>query len=187
MKTYHKNNFHSHTFCEFTEVDVLPANISKPHFKSKSGSAYYFTDEGVYRSSNHWGRAANCRWRLITQSTVKINNSHTRIGFALWSSFYPNNESDALFYIEVNFETATVRFQHRNQPSYDGKAVLRTAAETAKVIRQIKELFASEAWAKYYDTTNIDSLRSDIIDQLCFSALSLSEIKRNLLAHSHGK
>lgn len=187
MTHYHKNNFHSHTFCEFTEVAALPVNISKPHFKSKSGSAYYFTDEGVYRSSNHWGRAANCRWRLISQSTVKINNSFTRIGFALWSSFYPNNESDALFYIAVNFETATVTFQHRNHPSYDGKAVLRTAAETAKVIRQIKEVLETDAWAKYYNTINIDTLRRDIIDQLCFSAVSFSEIKRNLLTHSHGK
>lgn len=184
---FNRTNFHAHTFCEFIEVDVPPANLSKPHFKSKSGSSYYFTDEGVYRSSNHWGRAANCRWRLISPSTVKINNSYTRIGFAQWSSFYPNNESDALFYIEVNFETATVTFQHRNHPSYDGIAVLRTAAETAKVIRQIKELFASEAWAKFYNTADIDTLRQKIIHQLCFSALSLSEIKRNLLAHSYGK
>ena len=187
MTHYHKNNFHSHTFCEFTEVAALPVNISKPHFKSKSGSSYYFTDEGVYRSSNHWGRAANCRWRLISQSTVKINNSFTRIGFALWSSFYPNNESDALFYIAVNFETATVTFQHRNHPSYDGKAVLRTAAETAKVIRQIKEVLETDAWAKFYNTADIYTLRQKIIHQLCFSALSLSEIKRNLLAHSYGK
>jgi hypothetical protein len=184
---FNRTNFHSNTFCEFTEVDVLPANISKPHFKSKSGSAYYFTDEGVYRSSNHWGRAANCRWRLITTSKAKINNAQQRIGFAKWTDFYPNNESDALFYIAVNFETATVTFQHKNHPNYDGKVVLRKAAETAKVMRQIKEVLETDAWAKYYNTTNIDSLRRDIIDQLCFSALSLSEIRRNLLAHSHGK
>ena len=61
------------------------------------------------------------------------------------------------------------------------------ATETAKVIRQIKELFASEAWAKFYNTADLDTLRHKIIHQLCFSALSLSEIKRNLLAHSYGK
>jgi hypothetical protein len=71
--------------------------------------------------------------------------------------------------------------------NYDGKAVVRTAAKTAKVIRQIKEVLETDAWAKYYDTTNIDTLRQDIIHQLCFSSLSLSEIKRNLLGHSHGK
>jgi hypothetical protein len=124
---------------------------------------------------------------LITTSKAKINNAQQRIGFAKWTDFYPNNESDALFYIAVNFETATVAFQHKNHPNYDGKVVLRTAAETAKVMRQIKEVLETDAWAKYYNTTNIDSLRRDIIDQLCFSALSLSEIRRNLLAHSHGK
>jgi hypothetical protein len=185
--SFNCTNFHSHTFCEFTEVAELPINIIKPHFMSKSGSMYYFTDEGVYRSSNHWGRAANCRWRLISQSTVKINNSSTRIGFAKWTDFYPNNENEALFYVDVNFEIATVTFQHRNHPSYDGKVVLRTASETAKVIRQIKEVLETDNWAKYYDTTNIDSLRQDIINQLCFSALSLSEIKRNLQAHDHEK
>lgn len=184
---FNRTNFYAHTFCEFIEVDVPPANLRKPHFKSKSGSLYYFTEEGVYRSSNHWGRAANCRWRLISQSIAKVNNSQTRIGFAKWTDFYPNNDTDALFYIAVNFETATVTFQHRNHPSYDRKAVLRTATETAKVIRQIKELFASEAWAKFYDTADIDTLRQKIIHQLCFSTLSLAEIKRNLLGHTHGK
>ena len=187
QNTYNRSNFHSHTFCEFAEVESLPSIFEKPQYTSKSGSSYFFTEEGVYRISNHWGRAANCRWRLIAISNAKINNTNLRIGFAQWTSFYPNNESDALFYIDVNFKTATVTFQHRNHPSYDGKAVLRTAAVTAKVIRQIKEVLETDVWAKYYDTTNIVSLRRDIIDQLCFSALSLSEIKRNLLAHSHGK
>ena len=53
--------------------------------------------------------------------------------------------------------------------------------------REIKEVFETDAWAKYYDTTNIDTFRRVIIHQLCFSSLSLLEIKRNLLAHSHGK
>jgi len=187
QNTYNRSNFHSHTFCEFAEVESLPSIFEKPQYTSKSGSSYFFTEEGVYRISNHWGRAANCRWRLIAISNAKINNSQQRIGFAQWTSFYPNNESDALFYIDVNFKTATVTFQHRNHPNYDGKAVLRTAAVTAKVIRQIKEVLETDVWAKYYDITDIVSLRRDIIDQLCFSALSLSEIKRNLQAHSHGK
>ena len=184
---YHKYNFHSHTFCEFMEVDSVPEIFNKPNYKSKSGSSYYFTEEGVYRSSNHWGRAANCHWRLIATSKVKVNNSQQRIGFANWTDFYPNNETEALFYIEVHFETSAVTFQHKNHLNYDGKAIVRTAAETAKVIRQIKEVLETDAWAKYYDTTNIDTLRQDIIHQLCFSSLSLSEIKRNLLGHSHGK
>jgi hypothetical protein len=104
---FNRTNFHAHTFCEFREVDVLPESINKPNFQSKSGSTYYFTEEGVYRSSNHWGRAANCRWRLISQSIAKVNNSQTRIGFAKWTDFYPNNDTDALFYIVVDFETTS--------------------------------------------------------------------------------
>ena len=105
----------------------------------------------------------------------------------IMADFYPNNETEAIFYIEVNFETSEVTFQHKNHVNYDGKSVLLLAAETAKVIRQIKEVLETDAWAKYYDITNIDTLRRYIIHQLCFSSLSLSEIKRNLLAHSHGK
>ena len=187
QNTYNCSNFHSHTFCEFVEIDSVPEIFNKPNYKSKSGSSYYFTEEGVYRSSNHWGRAANFRWRLIATSKAKVNNNLFRIGFAKWTDFYPNNETEPIFYIEVNFETSEVTFQHKNHLNYDGKSVLRTAAETAKVIRQIKEVLENDAWAKYYDTINIDSLRRDIIHQLCFSALSLMEIKRNLLAHSHGK
>lgn len=184
-KIYHRSNFHSHTFCEYAEVESLPKIFSTPNYKSKSGSSYYFTEEGVYRCSNHWGRAANCRWRLISE--IKNPNQKARIGYAKWTDFYPNNETEALFYIEVNFETLVVTFQHKNHPNYDGIAIARTAAETAKVIRQIKEVLETDAWAKYYDTTSIDSLRRDIIHQLCFSTLSLLEIKHNLLGHSHGK
>ena len=72
MEQYHKNNFHSHTFCEFVAVESLPKIFSTPNYKSKSGSSYFFTEEGVYRSSNHWGRAANCRWRLIAISNAKM-------------------------------------------------------------------------------------------------------------------
>lgn len=178
---YNRNNFYKYTFCEFTEVEFT--NELEIHHKSKSGSQYNFTKEGVYRISNHWGRASNCRWRLI--SDIKNPNQKERIGFAKWSDFYPNNESDAFFYIDVNFEAATVTFQHKNHPNYDGKAVLRTAAETAKIIRQIKELYASESWAKYCDTEDVGQLRKEIVQLACYSALSLSQIKQKLLT-SHG-
>ena len=71
MKIYHSKNFHKHTFCLWTEVSQTDFDLQKPQFISKSGSEYYFTEKGVYRISNHWGRAANCRWRLITDSEYK--------------------------------------------------------------------------------------------------------------------
>ncbi|UGS21925.1 hypothetical protein [Flavobacterium cyclinae] len=185
LKKYNKTNFHKHTFCEFTEVDAtLIPNIDR-HFKSKSGSGYCFTDKGVYRISNHWGRAANCRWRLISKtnsdSSSKVNNGQSRIGYANWTNFYPNNEIENLFYIEVNFEINNVTFQHKFNPNYDGKAVLRNASETAKVIRQIKEILESDTWAKYLDFDDLEQLRKEIILQLITTNKSLQILKKELL------
>ena len=179
LKKYNKTNFHKHTFCEFTEVDSASIPNIDWHYKSKSGSGYCFTEEGVYRISNHWGRAANCRWRLISSS--KINNSQHRIGYAKWTDFYPNNETENFFYVDVNFDTKEVTFQHKYNPNYDGKAVLRNASETAKVIRQIKEILESDTWAKYLDFDDLQQPRREIIRKLIQTSTSFAEIKRSLL------
>ncbi|MFN7045056.1 MAG: hypothetical protein ACK4M1_07650 [Flavobacterium sp.] len=179
LKKYNKTNFHKHTFCEFIEVDAAAIPNIDWHYKSKSGSGYCFTEEGVYRVSNHWGRAANCRWRLISE--IKNPNQKERIGYAKWIDFYPNNETENLFYVEVNFETKEATFKHKNNPNYEGKAVLRNASETAKVIRQIKEILESDTWAKYLDFDDLEQLRKEIITKLIQTSFSFAEIKRSLL------
>ncbi|WP_264550296.1 hypothetical protein [Flavobacterium sp. N2820] len=176
LKKYNKTNFHKHTFCEFVEVDATAILTIDWQYKSKSGSSYCFTDEGVYRSSNHWGRAANCRWRLISE--IKNPNQKERVGYAKWTDFYPNNETENFFYVEVNFETKEVTFQHKNNPKYDGKAVLRNAAETAKVIRQIKEILESDAWAKYLDYDDLEVLRKEIITDYLTTNKKFIELKK---------
>lgn len=179
LKKHNKTNFHKHTFCEFIEVDVATIPNIEWHYKSKSGSGYCFTEEGVYRISNHWGRAANCRWRLISE--IKNPNQKERIGYAKWTDFYPNNETENLFYVEVNFDVKEVAFQHKNNPKYDGKAVLRNASETAKGVRQIKEILESDTWAKYLDYEDLEVLRNEIITKLIQTSTSFAEIKRSLL------
>ncbi|MBE9577559.1 hypothetical protein IM755_12645 [Flavobacterium aquaticum] len=159
------------------DTNVIP-NIEW-HYKSKSGSGYCFTEEGVYRISNHWGRAANCRWRLISE--IKNPNQKERIGYAKWTDFYPNNETENFFYVEVKFDTKEVNFQHKNNPNYDEKAVLRNASETAKIIRQIKEILESDTWAKYLDFDDLEQLRKEIITKLIQTSTSFAEIKRSLL------
>lgn len=172
---YNRNNFYKYTFCEFTEVEFT--NELEIHHKSKSGSQYSFTKEGVYRISNHWGRASNCRWRLISSSNSKINNSQHRIGFAKWSDFYPNNETENLFYIVVNFENKEVIFQHKNNPKFEGNLVLRNASETAKIIRQIKDLLENDIWAKYLNFKDIEEVRRATIQKLIQTNIPLSKIK----------
>lgn len=201
LKKYNKTNFHKHTFCEFTEVDTVTIPNIDWHYKSKSGSGYCFTDEGVYRISHHWGRAGNCRWRLISRASSKsssslnsnlgyfatlqeanskINNSLHRIGYAKWTDFYPNNETENLFYVQVNFDTKEATFQHKNNPNYDGKSVLRNASETAKVIRQIKEILETDTWAKYLDFDHLEELRKEIILKLINTSMTLQTLKKDL-------
>ncbi len=178
---YNRYNFHKHTFCEFDEQADVAISSLKIHYKSKSGSSYCFSDDGVYRISNHWGRASNCRWRLVlnsnSNSNSKINNSQQRIGFAKWTAFYPNNETELLFYIDVNFENKEVQFQHKNNPKYDGKAVLRNASETTKVIRQIKEILLRDNWAKHFKFEYLEQVRVEIIQKLIITNLPFNKIK----------
>ena len=75
IETYNKTNFHKHTFCIFQEVDFELIKNLKLNFKSKSGSSYYFVENGVYRLSNHWSRVANCKWRLDKNLNKQISNS----------------------------------------------------------------------------------------------------------------
>ncbi len=54
FKSYHNFNFFKHTYCEFDKVNEVLFLENKEHYKSKSGSLYFYTEEGVYRYSNHW-------------------------------------------------------------------------------------------------------------------------------------
>lgn len=181
-KTYNRKNFHNATFCEFVEVENY-SNINW-HYKSKSGSRYFFTDIGVYRISNHWGRVANCRWRLVSnniqKTSLKCNNSKQRIGYAEWKNFFPNNDVDKLFYINVNFVLNEVTFHHKNNPEYDGITFLRSALECAKVIRQVKEILLTNTWIDYLDVKNSKELKQDLILKLISSNSSIQDLKKQL-------
>ena len=177
MNSFTKFNFHKHTFCLFQQVESSVLLNLKLGYKSASGSAYYFTELGVYRKSNHWGRAANCRWRLLPLTDYK--NQHTKIGFARWSDFYPNDETANLFFIQVDFEQKTIDFFHKDMPFYEGKATLRNASETAKTIKTIKQILNEEDWAKYLEYEDLEDLRREIVEKVINSSLSLNEIKRN--------
>jgi len=176
LKTYHSKNFHKYTFCLWNEVSQADFEVQKSHFKSKSGSEYFFTEDGVYRISNHWGRVANCRWRLVPLTDNK--NQYTKVGFAHWNDFLPNDENAKLFFIQVDWEQKTVDFFHKDLPFYDGKAVLRNAAETAKVMKTIKQVLNEENWAKHLEYEDLDVIRKEIVESMVATDLSFNEIKR---------
>lgn len=171
MKIYNQSNFFKHTFCEFTQVDNFQFP-EKTNYKSKSESVYFYTAEGVYRKSNHWGRVANCRWKLISNN--KYKNQQIVIGFANWSDFYPLNSNEKIFFIEVDFELKVVKLQPKKENSTHH---LFSFSEAQKRVKQIKHLFEEEKWATYFDE-EIDVLRAQIISEIISSNKTLQEIKR---------
>ena len=84
----------------------------------------------MYRLSNLQGRLATSKWRLVALETESL--SKIKLGFAKWEDFYPDNNFEKLYYLEANFEKLTVTYQHKNNPDFDNKPVLRNLLETAK-------------------------------------------------------
>lgn len=179
---YNRFNFHKHTFCIFREVKLEEFTSLPIHYKSKSGSQYSFTEKGVFRIANHWGRASNCRWRLMTSSNAssssKINNSQSRIGYADWTDFYPNNETEKLFYITIDWETRVLDFKHCHSPQFNNKAVVLSASASAKRIKQIQEVLKDKQWAKYLNFEDYAQLEKEVVEELITTSLSFLEIKR---------
>ncbi|WP_394758210.1 hypothetical protein [Flavobacterium sp.] len=166
------------TFCVFNEVEVQIVENLIPNYKSEAGSHYFYTETGMYRLSNHWGRLANSKWRLIALEPESA--SKTKLGFAKWDDFYPDNDFENLYYLEADFNKQTIMYQHKNNPKYDKNEVLRNSVETAKRIKQARNILTLTNWAKHFSNENIDELRKKIVNELIFANTSLEEIKRNL-------
>lgn len=173
VKTYNRFTFFKHTFCEWTAVDKAPEG--KPDYTSKSGSSYYFTQQGVYRLANHWGRAANCRWRL--RSPNKTSQFFV-VGYANWSDFHPNNDTDPLYYISVDYLGKSCTYQHRALDSAQENKY-RSAVATVKRIQLINQVLQQDSWAKYLPYQDIQELRVYIVERLLHTNESLLEIKRS--------
>lgn len=144
-------------------------------YTSSSGSRYVFLEEGVYRISNHWGRAANCRWRL--EALAGYKNQVTRIGYAQWRDFYPNDEESKLFFITVDSFAAMVTFHHRDSGIHRGQSILRTAAATAKRIALINKVVTEDDWAKHLRFSSMNDLRREIVEELLTTDASFITIK----------
>jgi len=170
-ETFHRNNFHKNTFCIFNEAHLEEIEKLSAGYKSKSGSSYYFTENGVYRLSNHWGRAAGCKWRLQSGG---LSENRTRLGFASWTSFHRDNDFEKLYFIERTPDG--VHFQHKDAGNYNGQ-LLRAASETTKRIRQIRNLLENDAWTKYYPQGDPAILKEKAIEALIQTDQTLQQIK----------
>ena len=173
-----KSKSFKNTFCVFNEIDVKEIDNQTLSYKSDSGSSYFYTDVGMYRLSNHWGKLANSKWRLVALQPESA--SKTKLGFALWNDFYPDNNYDLLYYLEADFENNVITYQHKNNPNYDKKSILRTALETTKRIKQARNILNLSNWAKHFNYDSLKELRYKIINELIFSDKTLEEIKKHI-------
>ncbi|CAM1350534.1 conserved hypothetical protein [Tenacibaculum ascidiaceicola] len=148
----------------------------KAHFQSKSGSYYYYTEDGVFRYSNHWGRVANCRWKI--QGIDNYKNQQYYVGYANWSSFYPLNSIDKVFYLEVDYTKAKASIK-RVEEGLENNHFLMNSELVHQRLKQIQTLFKEYKWARYYEE-DIDVLRKKIINKLVITNKTLQQIKLEL-------
>ncbi len=176
MNNYHKFNFFKYSYCEFQMKEIAFFEEKKAHFQSKSGSYYSYTDEGVYRYSNHWGRVASCRWKIKGIESYK--NQAYYVGFAKWIDFYPLNDSDKVFFIDVNFETKQAKISRITSEEISSNYLMNAVLVNQR-LKQIQNLFKEYKWAKYMDAP-IDELREILITKMINSNTSLDILKREL-------
>jgi hypothetical protein len=178
-KIYSRLNFHKYTFCIWNEVSSEEIKDLKISYTSQSGSQYIFTPTGLYRISNHWGRVADCHWRLIPLAEFK--NQNITVAFANWTNFYSNDDTSKLFFIKIDFETNEVNFYHKQSLENQKGIVLRNAKETARAIRTIKQVLNETNWSKHLKFEDLDALRKEIINELIATEKSFLEIKKAYL------
>jgi hypothetical protein len=166
------------TFCVFQEVPASIIDKTIPNYKSVSGSHYFYTKEGMYRYATHWGRLAHSKWRLVEMEVKSL--SKTKLGFASWSSFYTDNNTDFLYYLQFDLAQKTIQYEHKNNVLYNHKAILRTTPETTKRIKQARNILNLTNWAKHF-SQNIEELRVLIVTDLVYTNLSLEAIKLKYL------
>jgi hypothetical protein len=179
-KTFNpKSKSFKNTFCIFEERQLTEIENLELNYESKSGSKYFYTSDGMYRLSNHWGRLANSKWRLKA-SKLFVSDNKFKLGFAPFLYFLPDNNVDKLYYLEYNFDDKNINYQHKLNPNFDKKAVLRTTLETTKRIKQARNILNLTNWAKYFEYENLDDLRIKIINELIFTEKSLEQIKKEI-------
>lgn len=148
----------------------------KAHYKSKSGSFYFYTEKGVYRYSNHWGRVANCRWKIKGIEAYK--NQVYYAGYANWDNFYSLNTNEKVFYIEVAIKTGETII-HKLAANETSTYFLMTLDIAFKRSKEIKALFKDYKWALYYNET-VEVVRAALIQKLVNSDKPLQELKQSL-------
>ncbi len=162
-----KKTFYKNTYCEFTHTEFDFSKLET--ITTKSGSRYHYTEDGVYRYSNHWGRVANCRWKLKNIDNYKNQNWY--VGFAKWSAFFDLKSVKKCCFLSVDFtkEEVLINFDENSN------RFLFTINQALKRQKDIKSVFKNDKFLKYFD--NPTEVKKRIISELINTGKSLQQIK----------
>ena len=88
---YNKNTYFCSTIANFKEVEneEILNRMKKcdVDFQSYASSRYIYTEDGVYRYSDHWNSGvASCSWFLDCNEIDEY-----KLGFCKWNDFVPND------------------------------------------------------------------------------------------------
>lgn len=95
VEKFDKTNFMYDTACAWRPA-TQPKR--KPDYESDSGSRYWYTENGVIRSSDHWGASiASCKWWLTGKADRQYATrtfGRRVTGCANWNDFVDRSAWD---------------------------------------------------------------------------------------------
>ena len=92
---YNSENFYMGTEAHWNDAE---APEREADYVSDSGSAYWYTECGVFRKSNHWGyEVASCDWFLGYDESSWEDSNGIRCGFCPWDVFKAKDYDFAVY------------------------------------------------------------------------------------------
>lgn len=102
MKRFDKDNFFVATKANYIKCKMPKGEAD---YTSRTGSKYYYSENGVVRVSDHWGyMIASCQWNLNNDYSEK----EIKAGFCEWTQFKSN--------YDYKFEDDIVTSQRGKKP-----------------------------------------------------------------------
>jgi hypothetical protein len=146
-----KDNFHLMTKGTFSKCD-LPNTAPDYVSLNKQGnvsSKYWYTNDGVIRQSDHWGRVASCIWTLKGYSTQIRDCEVSNVDLVGYVSFTDLDSSTNKFQNIVDKQNKVImleikRLQDENSlfVSYrDGMATEKGLQSAVQFDLDVKQLF----------------------------------------------
>lgn len=70
--------------CSYAIFNGCEKPAREPDYISESGSAYWYSEDGVIREADHWGNVATCIWEIRNIVDYDLDRI---TGFCAWEAF----------------------------------------------------------------------------------------------------